>query len=480
VLALWREGFGGTLRVSRERIEKRIRCRDGVPVFAESNRSGDGLARQLADAERLEPADLERVTAHAAENRVTEAAALLALKLLEPKELFLALREQVRRRLVECFAWPAGTFAREEGGAPSEEAEAFRVDPLRIVQDGLVTHWSPDRILQDLAPRLSLHPLPGPRFEALAGRLRPHEEVRALVAAIDPERTFGEAVYASGSVERFAAAWVLAESGALGFGEHAPSEARGDDTAPAGPDIEIEVTRTPAERTESAASADASAAAQGPSPEAEALRKEVLDRHERLDEMDHYEVLGVQTNAADAAIKKAYFGLAKRFHPDALTRLGLGSIHREANELFARIAQAYQTLSNPQRRQAYDHGKASGSPSAEGTRLAQAEALYRKGEVLIKVGNFGGALDFLRPCVELWPEEADYQGALGWALYKHKPSAPDRAREHLERALGLSPDDPVLLFRLGTVLRKLGEAERSQELLQRSKELEKGKKGQKA
>ena len=80
----------------------------------------------------------------------------------------------------------------------------------------------------------------------------------------------------------------------------------------------------------------------------------------------------------------------------------------------------------------------------------------------MRQGNFRGAFDFLKPAVELWPDECAYQSALGWTYYKKTPSEPEAARTHLERALAIDAEDGVTLFRLGVVLRALGQAEQAQ------------------
>jgi molecular chaperone DnaJ len=64
-------------------------------------------------------------------------------------------------------------------------------------------------------------------------------------------------------------------------------------------------------------------------------------------EQDYYRVLGVDRNASDADIKRAFRKLAQQHHPDVNT--DAGSIER-----FKEINEAYQVLSDPQRRQAYD------------------------------------------------------------------------------------------------------------------------------
>ena len=64
---------------------------------------------------------------------------------------------------------------------------------------------------------------------------------------------------------------------------------------------------------------------------------------------DYYEVLGVDKNASDEEIKKAYRKLAKKYHPDANP-----DNKAEAEAKFKEVNEAYETLSNSQKRQMYD------------------------------------------------------------------------------------------------------------------------------
>src|SRR5471030_2967084 len=62
---------------------------------------------------------------------------------------------------------------------------------------------------------------------------------------------------------------------------------------------------------------------------------------------DYYSVLGVERNAEPDAIKKAYRKLARKYHPDV-------SKDPEGEEKFKEVAEAYETLKDPEKRAAYD------------------------------------------------------------------------------------------------------------------------------
>ncbi|KAJ1369703.1 DnaJ dnj-10 [Parelaphostrongylus tenuis] len=101
---------------------------------------------------------------------------------------------------------------------------------------------------------------------------------------------------------------------------------------------------------------------------------------------DYYKVLGVKKDATAKEIKKAYFQLAKKYHPDV-------NKSKEAQEKFQEISEAYEVLSDDSKRQEYDTFGSSAS-SAGGPGRGAGEWQYKGtvdvNEIFRRAFGFGG------------------------------------------------------------------------------------------
>lgn len=118
---------------------------------------------------------------------------------------------------------------------------------------------------------------------------------------------------------------------------------------------------------------------------------------------DPYEVLGVSRGASEAEIKAAFRRLAAQHHPDRNPN------DADAQTRFKRINQAYQILSDPDKRAAYDrYGEAAFSPGGAGgpdiADFGGLEDLF--GDLLGAFGFRGGDRGTLRKTIEISLEEA--------------------------------------------------------------------------
>ena len=96
-------------------------------------------------------------------------------------------------------------------------------------------------------------------------------------------------------------------------------------------------------------------------------------------EQDYYDILGVSKDASEKDIKRAYRRLAAKYHPDVNHEPG-------AEEKFKKINEAYETLSDSQKRAQYDQFGSAGPQGAGG----QGFGGFGGGQAY---SNFGGGFD---------------------------------------------------------------------------------------
>jgi len=96
---------------------------------------------------------------------------------------------------------------------------------------------------------------------------------------------------------------------------------------------------------------------------------------------------GVSKQATDEDIKKAYFQLARKFHPDRFSRSASPENRAKIDDVFDKITKAYHTLSNRELRKVYDIRTPVAGDEDKGkdvlkkadTKFRQAKTLYSQG-----------------------------------------------------------------------------------------------------
>jgi curved DNA-binding protein CbpA len=83
-------------------------------------------------------------------------------------------------------------------------------------------------------------------------------------------------------------------------------------------------------------------------------KKEILSLERALDQLNHFEVLGLRPGASSAEVKKAYHEASRRYHPDRYFGKDLGTFRTRVERIFKVVHESYAVLIDPQRRAEYE------------------------------------------------------------------------------------------------------------------------------
>lgn len=227
---------------------------------------------------------------------------------------------------------------------------------------------------------------------------------------------------------------------------------------------------------------------------AEEAAKEIADLETflaRLGEAsDYYQVIGLPPEADANEIKLAYYALARRYHPDRFHIQSGTPQHARISSAFARVTQAYETLTEPGARSAYDaalersrqfsgarKSKAGGvidttdalkfAMGAGDDEFPEAGQCFREGLNALQSGQLPVALKQLAEAARLSPRDARYRAHYGRALAAGGQTR-RLAESELQAAVKLEPANAMYRTMLAELYFDLNFHRRAQTELQRA------------
>ncbi len=152
--------------------------------------------------------------------------------------------------------------------------------------------------------------------------------------------------------------------------------------------------------------------------EQNALKQKILERAEQITSQNYFQMLGVEQDAAPEAVQKAFFALAKVWHPDRLPG-ALADVKDACSKVFSHITEAHATLTDPKKRQDYltlvKEGGATPDDQAKIQQVLEAATEFQKAEILMKRNPTDQQVfDLVKRAVSLDPEQVDYMALHAW------------------------------------------------------------------
>ena len=409
LLSCFQEKRTGLIVVKNDEHKKIIYVEKGQPKGCRSNITKETLGQRLVKNKKLPQAELSKILKEFKQSDgFPLGAKLIELGHISPEDLASELEEQLKDRVFDLFTWKDGNITmRPPQDSFAKDGVPLTMSTPTLIFEGIILSGNANKEIDAIdGSRIPVMMQGGVikkeelqisgNDAAFMNSIRGTQNLDELSkdAKVDAKRC-REIVYA------------LKTLGMLRYDDEAPPE------HVASTDVPTAVNDSEQPKQQAAASK--------PNKDADgSFSKKVTEKMKELEGKNHFEVLGVDQGASDAEIRKIYFKFAKEFHPDKLRGIADESIRSQGERLFAMISDAFNTLTDADKKKKYLETLDYGSDDAtdEAVKILESEALFTKGRGLIRQGEFRAAQKILEQAIEYHPDEPEYHLYLGWSLYK--------------------------------------------------------------
>ena len=442
---LYREKVTGLWHLQRGEAKKIIYIKDGYPIFARSNVLSECLGRMLVKEGVITQVDCDQSVELSSESGRLQGTVLIEMGLLTPQQVQDALVRQVTNKLLSTFAWQSGTHQFVPGKDFKKNVTRIKMSPASLIMQGIDLYWTSKQLDDFLYPfsedylKQASNPLY--RFQDIKLSKRGEAIYKSCIGVKTLDNILEQHPLARREVQRVLAALMISE---MLERSTVPEQVAMDDLPE---DSEVEIVD-------------------------EKLRRKILDDYKRIMDSDYFEALGLSRQCGPGEARKAYYQMAKEYHPDRFLGSGLSSeMSHKINEMFQYMTQAYTVLSDADSCAGYLDELVNGpKKSIDISQVIEAETCYQEGSALLKVRRYKAAAKALKRAIELSPEESEYMTYFALALFKSDPERPDVLNQAMEVLLAsreINPGFDLTHLYLGQVYQALGkerQAEKSFEM----------------
>ncbi len=405
---------------------KRLICLDkGFVSYVISNVIEEQFDESLVEQGLIAAGARAKAKAMATKEKKKLTAYLLEKGLMKPSELRSALESHVKQLVFSTLEWSDGEYSFAAGKPNLGEELVVKLPCVSLMLEHAARYPA---ALDDVRVRIG-PPNIRPELTKRSGRMLEGLELEGAAAHLlercDGSLALSELLSQSDLPDEdlLRAAYGLMQAGVLHAGkDEAPKSAR------------------PAER---------------------AGRAECLARLDGAEGADHYGVLGIGSRASAAEVRRAYYLLARRFHPDRFRVGELQDLLERIEDFFAKVTEAYNTLIDPELRKRYEEelaeqaGVKKEEPSQDTRYLARQN--FARAKVLLEKKRLQDAVTFLENAVQLDENNALYHLELGRVLLLN-PRRRQDCESHLRRASEIDPTLTEVHFALAELFSKTGRA----------------------
>lgn len=426
LLDLKKSNKTGIFEIIKGPIIKKIYINNGDMVFATSNEAEDRLGEFLLRIGKINLDQYFQSVNTLKKTGKRQGTVLVELGFLKPTDLVWAVQNQVEEIILSLFQWEEGEFLFREGQLPTKEVITLRISTANLVYHGIKKIESQTRIKNALPPFdtiVGYSPDPMNLFQDIHLDKADHD----ISSLIDGKSSI-EKILSISPLDKFQTMRTLyalfstliiemLEEGTIADG------------------IQQEILKDYDTDINSV------------------FLEKVDNLHTRIEALNHYDILGIEKQASQDIIKKAYYKSAKEFHPDKHFSLPSIELKNKLNTIFTSITEAYRILSDPLMRSKYDQNLSYGTAKIEKSNVEIAKHKFKEGVDAFRKKSFNEAVELFGQAAYLDSSNPNYYFHEGIALEKEKRYR--EAEKACRQAVKLDPLNADYLAELGFIYLKL-------------------------
>jgi tetratricopeptide (TPR) repeat protein len=448
LLVLLQHAWTGRLVLQSAGTEKTVFLDRGLPIYCSSNILSENFGQMLLRKGVISEIEYEWARKLQLREGIRQGEALVKIGVLNHRDLFGHLRDQIEQKIVNAFGWNDGTYAlvAEEGFL--DQVTRFALNPVSIAIAGLRRFMAPAELLgvwARLRHRFAVGACDVPEVaSSVRQALSP-----AVLSALHEPQLVADLALAQGW-DRLQAAAVFATLESAGFVQLADAP---DALPPArGMDLEVSEERDRTGVYRALVETHDHVVIDGEQSEDQRrLGESLWKAYLRLSCADYFSVLGVSREAGSSEVVAARDELLD-VYSDHRFRSVLDRLQnvRALEELQHKVLLAAETLLDEQRRRAYVSSLPDAAEPPRRNRVLTAEDEFQAGMSALSAEQGAEALDHFGRALALHPGEPLYMLYDGWSRYLAARGDGERAegRRQMARAVAANPmlDEGYLLL----------------------------------
>lgn len=426
ILDIKKSSKTGILIIKNPPTLKKLFILDGDIIFASSNKKEDSFIESLLRNRKINIDQYYQISEISKKTGKSHGSILLELNILKPEEVIKSVKSNIEDIIIDIFKWNYGKFIFYEGPIIDKNVVSLNLSSANIIYRG-VKKINTFSVIKKAIPSLDtiLYYSDDPYYLFQNINLSPQD--KEIFDLIDGKKSIKEILSLSPINEMQTLKTLYAFLSTRIVEYHIQDTSK--DT------YHEEVLK-----------------------EEETIDKDFINKVESLYELlnsyDYYNILGIDRWATQEEIKKAFYKVAKEFHPDKHYYLPTEDMKSKLNTIFSYITEAYKTLSNPDLRMKYDKDITKKSEISVTNNKELAELRCSEGDREFSKGNYDKAEELYSQAVYLNNTISEYHYKLGLTLYKKKKF--HEAGKYFSQASKLDPENPIYLSELGHTFIELG------------------------